>query len=916
MINRLSEYCPFCHTKLKAKGSKNSHLCPECLKDVTQKKQLLEDIPIPKEIGCYRIEKWIGRGGMGEVYLGYDPVCKRDVAIKRIRTDIEQKPLYCTRFLREAYLTAQLTHPSIVPIFSIHEEKEQIYYVMPFVEGKTLKLLLQEAFIAQKAGIERTDSKIPYFIRIFINVCQAVAYAHSKGVLHRDLKPENVMIGQYGHVLILDWGLIKRMDEEQVGQTSSESAEDEDPTVTMKRKVIGTLAYLAPERVMGGKANVSSEIYALGVILYQILTLNLPFHRPSVTWFIKHHETEKLVSPAEVAPYRDVPDELDYIVSKCLEKKSSKRFGSVDELILGLENYLEGRTSWLMTKELNITNKHDWEFQENILIPEYLAISSKTVETNWVTVMVSKKSFSGNTKIVSRFKLEKASKGIGFLFAVPESAHREEPTDGYCLWLTADKLQPSKLVSSAVDVMELPEILLPKEEWIDLRLEKIDHTIRLFINNHPVLTYISHIPLTGTHVGLLYRDANFSMGYYRAYIGSPNITVSCLSVPDAFLARRQYKAALSEYRRIGYSFIGRAESREALFRAGITLLEQGKNERRPELFDSALKEFEMLEETAAAPLEYLGKALVYQTIQDGEEEAKCLELAICKYDHHPLINLIHQQLFFRLHESSRKDRLTAYRFALIALYHLFKKTQTEEHKKLIDRLKKEWEHLPFLTKLDLNEECYELVIPLAFWLDKRSLLESIIESLADQKHSKAKDNASFALLFLTQDSELEKKLRSRTKNFDQITRVVIYHLECSWEKGDYISMEKIARSHQMHYYLAVSLLGQNRVAEAHDIILMHFKEGQSEITCWHILNGFCIAKEQGESAAKSYFKSLLLPPHPPTFALIASYLSKSAEKRKLWAKQSFAWEQKALIKQLQLYYAFTGKKNVFPFTQT
>src|SRR5262249_51165989 len=156
---------------------------------------------------------------------------------------------------------------------------------------------------------------------------------------------------------------------------------------------------------------------------------------------------------------------------------------------------------------------------------------------------------------------------------------------------------------------------------------KIDHNIYFYLNNALQFSYISRLPLTGTHIGILSRDADFVLDSLRVFIGSQNLTVNCLAVPDAFLAHKDYVTALSEYRRLGYSFPGRAEGREAMFRAGITILEQGRTCQNPiereSLYTAALEEFEKLHSTPGAPLEYLGKAQVYEAWNAPEEEIKC-----------------------------------------------------------------------------------------------------------------------------------------------------------------------------------------------------------------------------------------------------------------------------------------------------
>ena len=148
---------------------------------------------------------------MGEVYSVFDLFCGRRIALKKIRSDLINHMQVKRRFLKEARITCQLMHPAIIPIYSIQDSGPAAFYTMPFVEGETLKQIIRKTRQQEKKGEEpdHIGGSIPALMRIFITICQAVAYAHAKGVIHRDLKPENIIIGKYGEVLILDWGLAK-----------------------------------------------------------------------------------------------------------------------------------------------------------------------------------------------------------------------------------------------------------------------------------------------------------------------------------------------------------------------------------------------------------------------------------------------------------------------------------------------------------------------------------------------------------------------------------------------------------------------------------------------------------------------------------------------------------------------------------
>ena len=313
----------------------------------------------PKKIDHYLILKSLGKGGMGEVFLAYDPVCKREVALKQIRQDLISHSIIKERFLREARVAAQLTHPSIIPIFSIDPGPEKTYYTMPYVEGETLKQILKQSFEEEKTGeIQHPiGSSLLALMRVFLSVCEAIAYTHSKGIVHRDLKPDNIIVGKYGEVLLLDWGLA-----DFIGKTEAYNEEEGDELenykdLTSPGKVPGTLNYIAPERVLGHPSQTTTDIYSLGVILYQLLTLRVPFQRTSVKTFRKSMHLEKLTDPVEIAPYRDIPQHLADIAKHCLRFLPEERYNCVDEIILELKSFLEGKPEWIPIAELKIEEK-------------------------------------------------------------------------------------------------------------------------------------------------------------------------------------------------------------------------------------------------------------------------------------------------------------------------------------------------------------------------------------------------------------------------------------------------------------------------------------------------------------------------------------------------------------------------------
>lgn len=929
-------------------------------------------------IGQYQILKTIGKGGMGEVFLAYDTICGRKVALKRIRADLLVHPQLHNRFLREAKITSQLTHPTIIPIYSIQQQDHLIYYTMPYVEGETLRQIFKRAkeLEANREPLKDPHTSIPALIRIFLQVCQACAYAHSQGVLHRDLKPENFMVGKYGQVLILDWGLAKLISEdEQPLEIEDIDIKPQDrllEKITRIGKVVGTIAYMAPERALGQPATIQTDIYSLGVILYQILTLVFPFNRKGLTHFKQNWKKERLTAPEIVAPYREVPQILSEVTKKCLSSEPEGRYHSVDELIQSLENYIEGRSEWFFVRKLDIHDKDDWEFQENVLIAEHTAITRSTEVSDWVSLMISKYSFTDNTQIEAEVLLGEQGHGIGFLFSLPEAIDRLHPTEGYCLWLSSDleTTKKSKLLRSSVSVLEAVDLILERGKWHRIRIEKIDLHIYFYLNDILQFSYVSHIPAVGTHIGILSKDTDFEIKNFSISVGSQNIQVGCLAVPDAFLASKDYERALSEYRRIGDSFPGRAEGREALFRAGITLLEQAKNEasvqRAKELYHLAYQEFENLRKTTGAPLEYLGKALVYQTLKEYDDEIKCFEMALRRYKKHPLLPILEEQLIFRMHESSRQSRKAAYECVCLAIRFLPDIAKSHAAAKLFSSLQKHWE-VPFFVlhrdgAYDDELKRQSFCISLAFWLAKPYLLKEIVKELlqrpklpidlisdsiylmielgaihsasettgeirallseAEQKrllssftfielalHSSA-DLSDSENYFLTQPEKTLSQDEERLAHF-LLRRAISEHKLTGCQPFLLLFAErKLISEHQeaIDSLLVEAYLYLKDYASIEKILSRYLPNTLlQESSPLYFPNACYLAHKQGKMKAYTLFARLLETPYPPSGQLAAHYLIGNLQVgAEGWVDRSFLWERRALYEQLALFYFASG----------
>lgn len=904
-----------------------------------------------ENIGHFQIEKLIGRGGMGEVFLAYDPMMDRRIALKRIKPNLFSSKKACQRFLQEAIISGKLTHPSIIPIYSIYKEENDLYYTMPYIEGLTLKQIIHKAKVQETKNTlsYHIDTSIPYLLRIFINVCQAIFYAHSKKIIHRDIKLENIIVGKFGEVLIIDWGIATYKDS---SPSHDFITSENDPLTTQAGKVLGTLNYLAPERAHHMKANESSDIYALGVILYTLLTLELPFQRESVDSFREMMEYEELIDPSEKAPYRDIPYPLSEIAKKCLAFEKKDRYNNVKSLIADLEHYVEGTPNWTLIQSLSLDAKEDWAMQENVLLPQYTSITRELQTTEWALLAITKNQFSGNCKIVLEVTLSRNSSGIGILLNIPTFKERKGISDGFGFWLGSESNPSIKLFRSSVEILSRDNLCLLFDKSYHICIEKIDRHIRLYIDHHLILHYASYLPFTGAHIGLLYKDTFFTIADFCVYEGSQYAMVNCLSIPDAFLSIKDFNKALLEYRRIALSFHGRMEGREALFRAGITLIEKSKlskkSSSRHKLLNQAIEEFEKLRSSPSAPLEYLGKSLVYQELGELEEEMKCLELAFRKYPTHPLQHILEEHVIFRLHETASLNRKAAYTFLLLALRLIPNIFELYETKNLLTQVKQHREPLSCMEEPSVfscvRSEYLHLAIELCFWVNSPYLLLEIYE-----KHIAGLDERNIlsqniiiclialhyyplALNLLERErGYLEKeeyslacRLAKKSIEFDFqvvaspslfIVRLLLSTIYQHLDKNNASSIiQMLLQISEMELPKNLQIIVDALQIWAH--LLLHNVTLAGEIfdhysieyltepkSILFLLYGLYLWIREGREIALIQFDILPDVAFPYTYELLAYCLSNKLHHKIKWERRSFLWEKLCLYKQLSLFYS-------------
>ncbi|HOD51213.1 MAG TPA: WD40 repeat domain-containing serine/threonine-protein kinase [Candidatus Hydrogenedentes bacterium] len=303
--------------------------------------------------GRYTHVSEYGRGGMGRVLLVHDESLGRDIALKELlpagigdadataASPMRLSMQYLARFIQEARLTGQLQHPSIVPVYELGRRADgTLYYTMKLVRGSPLSRVIREAqSLGQRLGM----------ISQFADLCQAIAYAHSRGVIHRDIKPANVLVGEFGETVVIDWGVAKVKDREDVHADGLAETirmlnlgEDVDLAKTGYGHIVGTPVYMPPEQAAGDleQVNERSDVYGLGAVLYSILTGRAPYEGGSTADILRKVRQEEPVPVPDLAP--ETPAELAAICKRAMARDPAKRYQSAKELADEVERFLSG----------------------------------------------------------------------------------------------------------------------------------------------------------------------------------------------------------------------------------------------------------------------------------------------------------------------------------------------------------------------------------------------------------------------------------------------------------------------------------------------------------------------------------------------------------------------------------------------
>lgn len=280
-------------------------------------------------LGPYRIINQIGKGGMATVYKAYQASVDRYVAVKVLPSQLAESKEFAARFQQEARFIARLEHPHILPVFDYGESDGVAYFVMRYLDAGTLKDRMIEG---RPLPLDEID-------KLFTQLTDALSYAHSHGIVHRDLKPANALIDSQGNVFLTDFGIAKLL-------------ESASPRLTQTDAIMGTPAYISPEQAQGQTVDRRSDIYSLGIILYEMVTGSVPFVAETPLAVLFKHISDPLPPPSLVRP--DVPPSIEQVLLKALAKDPRDRFATVDEFIAAWKRALEQKDTVRSSSEATL----------------------------------------------------------------------------------------------------------------------------------------------------------------------------------------------------------------------------------------------------------------------------------------------------------------------------------------------------------------------------------------------------------------------------------------------------------------------------------------------------------------------------------------------------------------------------------
>ncbi len=296
-----------------------------------------------RDEGKYIIKKKLMSGGMGAVYYIFDNDFKRHAAMKVVLPELKHDSSAIESFIREARITGQLEHPNVIPVHDLgFFPGHGIFFTMKLIRGEPLNAILQKIELGDEEYLEKYD--LYSLLNIFRKVCDGVAFAHSQNIIHRDIKPHNIMVGDYGEVLLMDWGLAKQLGPKDM-ESEEEKSPDDDWMTTEIGVIKGSPAYMSPEQSLGKpkELDAQSDVFLLGATLYNMLTFYPPYIGDDIQEIVQKARRHKLIPPDELDTGRwAIPEDLRRIIMKALAKAKKNRYKSVEDLVTDVDAFIRG----------------------------------------------------------------------------------------------------------------------------------------------------------------------------------------------------------------------------------------------------------------------------------------------------------------------------------------------------------------------------------------------------------------------------------------------------------------------------------------------------------------------------------------------------------------------------------------------
>lgn len=578
----------------------------------------------------YEIIRLLGKGGMGEVYLAYEPLMHRCVALKILRSNVGGAELESriARFLAEAMLTGRLTHGGIIPIYQVgFDPNYGYYYSMRYVNGHTLQHILKVRAQCEAAN-DRTYS-LPRLLEVFVRVCEAVAYAHHNGILHRDLKPSNVMLTESNEVLVLDWGLAKdlhthdpvdemarRSNGEQLAERCRRRNEAMTQSFLARGKavasnggqpvagplteqlypldeltqsgiLVGTPWYMSPEQISGERSlTPASDVYALGVILYRLLSGGMPVESRNLTELVSRvsrGEIERIETRPEALR---LPKALCDIVNRSLALEPNQRYGDAGQLADDIRLYLEGQTPLRLL--VSSTFADDSADSSGGIGPLWAASGGESpgltpdgVELTEGVMLRSRRRSLGDFRCRIGFRARRAPWAFGILIG-------EETDDGFQghheIRLGVMDRAFAELHWMRRRMQRRFDVRLQAGQYYQLGVEVEDGYVRVRLDDVLVLNYRDIFPQTGGVVALVARGGTILVRDFEWYSRGAPLSLSYQFLPDRFFLAGKFSEARQLYSQMAESHPDREEGLMALYKAGLCSAEMRQTQEAFEAF--------------------------------------------------------------------------------------------------------------------------------------------------------------------------------------------------------------------------------------------------------------------------------------------------------------------------------------------